>query len=111
MAEPYLGDLKSIIARNCSPHQQVGDITCRHFFSGAAAYVGGQIFMSLTPKGLALKLAEQDRNSLFRRGARALQYFPKAPVKKDYALLPIQHISDFDDLKSLIARSIKFVQA
>ena len=81
-----------------------------HFFSGAAAYVDGRIFMTLTTVGLALKLPEDDRNALFDRGAQPLRYFPEAPVKKDYAVLPSQLIDDNGILKDWISRSIEFVR-
>ncbi|MDP6564000.1 MAG: TfoX/Sxy family protein [Alphaproteobacteria bacterium] len=110
MAEPYLSDLKTIVEQACGRLGPAGDISCRHFFAGAAAYVDGWIFMTLTPVGLALKLGEEDRARLFRRGAEPLRYFPKAPVKKAYALLPARKIDDFDDLNDLIARSIDFVR-
>lgn len=90
MAEPYLRDLKSIVERACVPSEEAVEISYRHFFSGAAAYVDGHIFMTLTTVGLALKLPEDDRRTLFDQGATPLQYFAKAPVKKDYALLPPQ---------------------
>lgn len=87
-----------------------GEILCKHFFSGAAAYVDGQIFMTLTPAGLALKLPENDRNALFEQSAEPLKYFPNAPVKKSYVLLPIQFIDDLAVLNSWISRSIEFVR-
>ena len=84
-------------------------IACKHFFSGAAAYVDGHIFMSLTPVGLALKLPEEARDALVAKGAKPLQYFPKAPVKKDYVMLPIQLMDD-KYLSDWILRSIEFVR-
>ena len=57
MAQPYLRELRSIVEgeRLRSP----GAISCKHFFSGAAAYVGGDIFMTLVPAGLALNTKER----------------------------------------------------
>ena len=55
MAEPYLAELQIIVERACAPSAKAMDISCRHFFAGAAAYVGDRIFMTLTPVGLALK--------------------------------------------------------
>ena len=40
MAEHYLSELRSIVARSPSSR----DFECKHFFSGAAAYVHGHIF-------------------------------------------------------------------
>ena len=108
MAEPYLSELRAIVgtAGSWSPDA----ISCKHFFSGAAAYVDGDIFMTLTPVGLALKLPKKDRTALFDQGWKPLQYFPDAPVKKDYALLPSQLIDDKGVLNDWISRSIKYVR-
>ena len=77
-------------------------IYCKHFLSGAAAYVDGDIFMTLTPVGLALKLPEGDRNALFDQSWKPVRYFPNAPVKMDHALLPSQLIDDEGVLKDWI---------
>ena len=109
MAEPYLRDLKSIVERAAVPCEEVAHITCKHFFSGAAAYIDGRIFMTLTPVGLALKLPEDGRNRLLDQGGKPLRYFPKAPVKKDYVLSPSHLIDDDVGLSAWISRSIEFV--
>ncbi len=108
MAEPYLRELQSIVGGMCL--EGAPAISCQHFFSGAAAYIDGHIFMTLTPVGLALKLPEDDRGTLFDQGAKPLQYFPAAPVKKDYAVLPTQLIDDDGVLSDWISRSIEFVR-
>ena len=110
MAEPYLSKLKIIVEQECRSRGQTGSIYCKHFFSGAAAYVDDQIFMTLSPAGLALKLPEEDRTTLLSLGAKPLRYFPKAPVKKDYALLPNEILDEFDALQEFITRSIAFVR-
>ena len=92
------------------PSDEAVDVACKHFFSGAAAYADGHIFMTLTTVGLALKLPEDDRNALFDLGAKSLQYFPKAPVKKNYVIVPIQLIDDDGVLNGWISRSIEFVR-
>jgi hypothetical protein len=66
---------------------RVGVIQCRHFFSGAAAYRSGSIVASLTPVGLASKVPDEVREALMQRGrVTQLRYFPKAPIKREYAL-------------------------
>ena len=87
------------------------DVTmdCKRFFSGAAAYANGRIFMSLTSVGLAVKLAEPDKEALMRMGGTALQYFPKAPVKKAYVVVPENLAANTDLLKPWLARSISYV--
>jgi len=110
MAEPHLRELRSIVERACVMSEIAAEISCRHFFSGAAAYVDGHIFMTLTTVGLALKLPEDDRRMLFGKGAKPLRYFAKAPVKKDYALLTPQLIADGGVLSDWISRSIEYVR-
>ena len=110
MAEPYLGALKSIVERVGVAGDAADGISCKHFFGGAAAYVDGRIFMTLTTVGLALKLPEDDRNRLFDQGGTPLRYFPRAPVKKDYVLLPDQVVNDDGVLGEWISRSIEFVR-
>ena len=109
MAEPYLKELKSIVERAFISRKELADTSCKHFFSGAAAYVNGRIFMTLTGGGLALKLSEDDLNTLFDQGAKPLQHFPRAPIKKDYALLPMQFF-DEDILNHWISRSLEFAR-
>lgn len=111
MAEPYLSELRDILERAGGPKGSKSALTCKHFFSGAAGYVGGKIFISLTPAGLALKLSEADRKTAFAKGAKSLKYFPKAPVKKDYAVMPARLVKDDAVLKEWIKRSIAFVNA
>ena len=109
MAEPYLGELISIIGHMQLDQATKDKIVCKHFFSGAAAYVDDHIFMSISPSGLALKLPDQDCRSLFDKGAKELRYFPKAPVKKGYAVLPPEITGDAKVLQNWVVTSILFV--
>lgn len=111
MAEPYLRDLRSILER-AGPGPDPGvAIECKHFFSGAAAYAGGRIFMSLTTVGLALKLPEEARTQLMEAGAEPLRYFAKGPIKKEYAVLPEKLARDANALAPWIEASIRYVRA
>jgi len=107
MAEPYLTDLRALIDRLAPIAGVTHDLTCKHFFSGAAAYVEGRIFLTLTPVGLAVKLPPARRDAVLAAGGRPLRYFPKAPVKKDYVLLPDETIGDDRALAGLIAESAR----
>jgi len=111
MAEPYLRDLQDLLAATAPKGGRVVTVACKHFFAGAAAYVDGHIFMSLTPVGLALKLPEAARAELRKQGAKPLRYFPKGPIKKDYVVVPARMAADPKALSSRIARSIVFAQA
>ena len=83
---------------------------CKHFFSGAAIYADGRICMSLTTVGFALKIPEEARNTLVKeQGAKPLRYFPKAPIKKDYVILPKAMLKDMRTLRRWVKVSIEYV--
>lgn len=107
MVEVYLRDLKSLLDPVTPRLEVVVAVDCKHFFSGAAAYADGRIFMTLTPAGLALKLPEEARDALIERGATKLRYFPTGPIKKDYVVLPQALASDESALASWIMESIR----
>lgn len=91
MAQPYLDQLRELVSV-IGPNNH--DPMCKHFFSGAALYVGHNICASLTPKGLAFKLPESRCEELIARDkAIPLRYFDNSPIKQSYVLL-----SDFRDL-------------
>lgn len=89
MAEPYLTDLREFAVRWHGADAGIGDLECRHFFSGAAAYREGAIVASLTPVGLAFKVPAEVRDELLSEGrAVPLRYFPTGPIKRSYVLFP-----------------------
>ncbi len=85
-------------------------IECKHFFSGAAAYADGRIFMTLTPVGLALKLPERSRDRLLASGGAQLRYFPDGPIKKDYVVVPEPLAKDDAALGPWLEESIAFAR-
>lgn len=111
MAEPYLSDLRDLLAATAPEAGLDATLTCKHFFSGAAAYFDGRIFASLTPVGLALKLPEPARDQLRELGAGSLRYFPNGPIKKDYVVVPEGLANDASALSPWIARSIASARA
>ncbi len=85
-------------------------LECKHFFGGAACYVNGKIFASFSPVGFALKLPERQRTELIKDNeAKPLQYFPKAPIKKEYVVLPERIVIISEALKDLVKISIGYV--
>ena len=108
LAAPYLQNLEEQVSglRPLLPADI--EIACKHFFSGAAAYAENKIFMSLSPAGLALKLPEDTRAKLMASGGKPLRYFPKAPIKKDYVVLPSALTTDREALAALILASLAF---
>ena len=108
MAEAQLRTLRSLLERLATNLDRKDTIECKHFFSGAAAYANGRIFMTLTTAGLALKLPQNSRELLIGNGARPLRYFPKGPIKKDYVVVPKALANDEETLASWIRESIRF---
>ena len=109
MAKLYLETLLNFINQLTFKPPTTATLECKHFFSGAALYVNNSICLTLTPEGLALKLPETQKNYLLKnKVAIPLQYFPKSPVKKDYALFP-QGISNDAALLSYINGSITYI--
>ena len=103
MAEPYLTELRELAIEWSRADPGVGDLDCRHFFSGAAAYRDGAIVASLTPVGLAFKVPAEVRDDLLARGvAGELSYFSDAPVKRDYVLFPAERVVEPSDAARLI---------
>jgi TfoX/Sxy family transcriptional regulator of competence genes len=107
MVESYLRALKTLLEGMGPPEK----IECKHFFGGAAAYASGNIFMTLTPVGLALKLPEASRERLIALGAQRLRYFSTGPIKKDYVVVPEGLAHDRAALTPWIKESIGFVQS
>jgi len=100
----------TILIESLKPKRPRGtSIEVKPFFGGAAAYANGKICISLTKVGLALKLPSEKRSELLDSGkAKELQYFPAAPVKKQYALLKKKSLDDSELLKLWMGISIAF---
>jgi len=110
MVTAPLTTLRSLLERAVSETEPGVKFECKHFFSGAAAYVNGRIFMTLTSVGLALKLPPASHAVLIGKGAKPLRYFPTGPIKKDYVVVPRPMASDVDALAPWIAESVLFSQ-
>ncbi len=106
MAKEYLEKLEALLApavRKLPPEVR---LEVKHFFSGAAAYADGRICITLTPVGLALKLPEDSRARLEKKGAKPLRYFPDGPIKKDYVVVPRSYREDRRKLAIWARKSI-----
>ena len=109
MAKEYLERLEALlrpVARTLPPEVE---FAIKHFFSGAAAYANGRICITLTTVGLALKLPEDSRASLKKKGAKPLRYFPNGPIKKDYVVVPRSYREDRRKLAAWARKSIDHV--
>lgn len=111
MAEPYLSNLRQLTQSLSISGEDKDLINCKHFFSGAAGYIDEKIFISLSPAGLALKLPQANCDALLGKGASPLRYFPKAPVKKGYVVLPPDIVDDENSLAKWVTTSISFARA
>ena len=110
MVAAYVTALRSLLATATSGLDRGITIECRHFFSGAAAYANGRIFMTLTSVGVALKLPQESQAELTRRGAKPLRYFPHGPIKKDYVIVPEGIARDPDALAPWVIKGVLFSQ-
>ena len=111
MAKEYLERLSELIKRTKLRKLKNVKLEVKHFFSGAAVYTNSSICITLTPVGLAIKLPEQLRNNLIKqKGAKPLRYFPKGPIKKDYAVLSEYTLSDIKNLRLWLKTSIEYVK-
>ena len=108
MAKEYLEKLSELTKRTSLRGLKNIKLEVKHFFSGAALYTNGKICVTLTPKGLAIKLPEKNREKLLKEGkAKKLRYFPKAPIKKDYILLPKSMTDNLEIFSYYLKMSIK----
>jgi len=110
MAKKYLEQLTAIMKRATARRFKNVNIVCKHFFSGAAVFADGRICISLTPSGFAIKLPEEQRKNLLqKRGTKCLRYFPKAPIKKDYVVMPDSMLKDIKTLRSWVKLTVEYV--
>jgi TfoX/Sxy family transcriptional regulator of competence genes len=110
VAHEYVDQLSALLKSATSGRFKDVKMECKHFFSGAAIYADGRICMSLTSVGFALKLPVEARNTLVKeQGAKPLRYFPKAPIKKDYVILPKAMLKDMKTLRRWVKVSIEYV--
>ncbi len=73
MTKEFISELETLVRKMGNALPRDVNIDCKRFFSGAAAYANGRIFISLTPVGLAVKLAEPDKEALMQMGGTALR--------------------------------------
>ena len=109
MTKQFIAELETLIGGMGNAWPRDVTMDCKQFFNGAAAYTNRRIFISLTPAGLAVKLAEPDKEALMLMGGTPLRYFPKSPIKKAYVVVPENLAANTDLLKPWLARSISYV--
>ena len=110
MAKEFFEKLSDLMAEMAPYISTPASLVIKHFFSGAAVYADGHICVTFTPVGFAIKLPTELRDELMKEnGAKSLQYFPRAPIKKDYVLLPQKVLEDRDLLSGWVGQSINYV--
>ena len=110
MAKKYLERLSALVSTAVPRTPRGVHLQCKHFFSGAALYVNGEICASLTPVGLAVKLPEPSRTRLVSTGrGRPLRYFPAGPIKKEYVALSRAILENPLQLRRWLTGSIAYV--
>ena len=109
MAREFVERLAALLAPTLAALPSGVTVEIRHFFSGAAANANDRICISLTGVGLAMKLPEDGRARLLADGAEPLRYFPKAPIKKQYVVLPDGLAEDPEQLRFWARQSIDHV--
>ena len=110
MAKEYVEKLSAFITKATSKMPGKINLECKHLFGGAALYADDRICITLTPVGLAIKLPEATREMLIsNHKALPLQYFPKSPIKKGYALFPKGVASGGKVLHKYVNESIAYV--
>ena len=108
-AQSHLRRLDALLRKIASGLRSKPKLECKRFFGGAAAYADGRIFMTLTTVGLALKLPDEARAALLRKGATPLRYFAKGHVKREYVVLPRAIANRRSALAPWIEQSILYV--
>ena len=110
MVQAYVEQLTELMKQAASRKHRDVRLEIKHFFSGAAVYANGAICITLTPVGFALKLPKEQRTALLEEhGATPLRYFPNAPIKKEYAVLPAKIMDDQRALRGWVAECIDYV--
>ena len=110
MAKEYFDRLNDLMSEIAPDIPTPASLEVKHFFSGAAVYVNGRICITLTPAGFALKLPQSLRDELIKEeGTKNLQYFPKAPIKKDYVVLSQILLDDRDKICFWVEKSMEYV--
>jgi len=107
MAQPYHDQLSKMIDPLLSELEAEMDIECTHFFEGAAVYVNGEICMSLTPNGLAIKLPDAEYKKVRDLGGDLLRLFPSGPIKKNYVVIPATIMNSNVDLALWLRRCVE----
>jgi TfoX/Sxy family transcriptional regulator of competence genes len=96
--------LQTVLARAAPPDLNV---TFRPMFGGLFAYADDKPFASLSDIGLALKFTGAEHEAILALpGAAPLRYEPDQPASKSYVVMPEPMLSEPDELRAWVIRSI-----
>ena len=109
MAKLYLEQLLTLIEKtNLKTHSDAADVEAKHFFSGAALYKDKKLCASLSPVGIAFKLADDEVAALINSGkAQPLKYFAKGHIKKGYALFAEPDLTQIELWKGYFLKALQ----
>jgi hypothetical protein len=82
MAEAQLRTLRSLLGRQAANLDRKDTIECEHFFSGAAAYANGRIFMTLTTVGSCTEATQRLQGACDRKRGHTAALFPERSDKE-----------------------------
>jgi len=107
MAKEYYEKLLGLVKKLDLEPNINEQMEVKHFFSGAALYIHGEMCATLSPVGLAFKLTEEEVDKLIQSGqAIPLKYFPKGHIKKGYALFENPDLAQWQIWKPYFQRTI-----
>jgi len=80
----------------------------RKMFGYPAAFVNGNLFMSLFQDRMVLRLSEPDRTELLKhQDARVLEVMPGRPMH-EYVVVPAELVRDQERLRPWIAKALAY---
>jgi hypothetical protein len=103
MKNKYFDSLTELLKQASPTLETTHQLEFKNVFGAVAGCVNGQIFISCGRFGVALRLPSEALRDLFdEKGVKALKYFPKGHIKKEYAVLPRRIIEDRQRLRELL---------
>lgn len=109
MKNTHLGQLTNLLKRARPLLASTHELEFKNVFGAVGGYVNGNIFISCGTFGVALRLPPEPLECVFKeKGVRHLRYFPKAHIKKEYAVLPKRILEDTKQFGALVDISISY---
>ena len=108
---PYRDQLERLLKKVRPRLSNTHRLEFKKCFGAVAGYVHGNIFISCSKFGVALKLPPKTLATFFKEeGVKPLKYFPNGHIKKVYGVLSKPILEESSRLKKLVDKSIKYFQ-